>query len=260
MAGFDIKCPHCGAELEVQDEWANMETACPACSKTFIIPARPEVRSAVETARPAAPPPPPPPIPSQPGDGECDKASYAEEFSDSQSGEDDSSEESGTSTASGCLRLISIGCWIVSIILYFCGVELAGVFFLAAIVLSVISYVISKSKSSASKFQLEPGEVIVMTCRLKDSDNTCYFVRVTNQRVVLSGIEYPLMPAAIASVIELMAKPTSITCSWDIADITSIEWKRSILFEDRCIITVNGEKFEFIGNSKLMKWWNQLSK
>ena len=44
MAEFSIQCPHCGAELEVQDEWANMETSCPACCKTFIIPARPEMR------------------------------------------------------------------------------------------------------------------------------------------------------------------------------------------------------------------------
>ena len=43
MAVFKINCPHCGADLEVQDEWVNMETACPYCSKTFIIPGRPPV-------------------------------------------------------------------------------------------------------------------------------------------------------------------------------------------------------------------------
>ena len=43
MAEFSIQCPHCGAELEVQDEWVNMETACPICNNPFIIPSRPLV-------------------------------------------------------------------------------------------------------------------------------------------------------------------------------------------------------------------------
>ena len=38
MAVFEIKCPHCGGSLEVQDEWVDMETSCPVCGKAFVIP------------------------------------------------------------------------------------------------------------------------------------------------------------------------------------------------------------------------------
>lgn len=41
MAEFEIKCPHCGESLEVQDEWVGMETTCPVCGKDFVIPRRP---------------------------------------------------------------------------------------------------------------------------------------------------------------------------------------------------------------------------
>ena len=41
MAEFEIKCPHCGGSLEVQDEWVDMETSCPVCGKAFVIPQRP---------------------------------------------------------------------------------------------------------------------------------------------------------------------------------------------------------------------------
>ena len=38
MASYSVKCPHCQRELTVQTEWANMQTACPICQKSFIIP------------------------------------------------------------------------------------------------------------------------------------------------------------------------------------------------------------------------------
>ena len=40
MAVFSIQCPHCGTELEVQDEWADMEVNCPFCQGIFIVPRR----------------------------------------------------------------------------------------------------------------------------------------------------------------------------------------------------------------------------
>ena len=57
MATFSINCPHCGGTLEVQDEWAGMETACPLCSKAFIVPRR-EI-------------PVPPPVSQPPAGGYC---------------------------------------------------------------------------------------------------------------------------------------------------------------------------------------------
>ena len=38
MAAFLLTCPHCGAELEVQDEWRGMEVTCPNCQNPFVIP------------------------------------------------------------------------------------------------------------------------------------------------------------------------------------------------------------------------------
>ena len=37
MAEFITKCPHCNAELQVQDEWIGMEVECPQCKKMFVI-------------------------------------------------------------------------------------------------------------------------------------------------------------------------------------------------------------------------------
>ena len=56
MATFSVNCPHCGGTLEVQDEWAGMETACPLCSKAFIVPRR-SIPAAPPTPRAAVPQP-----------------------------------------------------------------------------------------------------------------------------------------------------------------------------------------------------------
>ena len=56
MATFNVNCPHCGGTLEVQDEWAGMETACPLCSKAFIVPRR-SIPAAPPTPRAAVPQP-----------------------------------------------------------------------------------------------------------------------------------------------------------------------------------------------------------
>ena len=37
MAEFITTCPHCSAELQVQDEWVGMEVECPLCHKMFAI-------------------------------------------------------------------------------------------------------------------------------------------------------------------------------------------------------------------------------
>ena len=41
MANYNINCPHCGTELEVQDEWTGMEMSCPSCQNAFTVPPRP---------------------------------------------------------------------------------------------------------------------------------------------------------------------------------------------------------------------------
>ena len=37
MAAFNTKCPHCNAELQVQEEWIGMEVECPMCKDKFVI-------------------------------------------------------------------------------------------------------------------------------------------------------------------------------------------------------------------------------
>ena len=37
MAEFIKKCPHCNAELQVQDEWIGMEIECPRCEEKFCL-------------------------------------------------------------------------------------------------------------------------------------------------------------------------------------------------------------------------------
>ena len=40
MAAYNINCPHCSGTLEVQEEWAGMETTCPLCRNAFVISPR----------------------------------------------------------------------------------------------------------------------------------------------------------------------------------------------------------------------------
>ena len=40
MGKFNISCPQCQTILEVQDEWAGMETNCPNCQTAFTVPER----------------------------------------------------------------------------------------------------------------------------------------------------------------------------------------------------------------------------
>lgn len=35
---FSFKCPHCGIEMEAQEEWRGLESSCPGCGKTIKIP------------------------------------------------------------------------------------------------------------------------------------------------------------------------------------------------------------------------------
>ncbi len=65
MAEFEAKCPHCGAELKMQDEWVGLEAECPNCKQHFTIAPPPEPQSSAADAaeqkaaesRPSAEPP-----------------------------------------------------------------------------------------------------------------------------------------------------------------------------------------------------------
>lgn len=37
MSQFEIKCPHCNAALNVQDDWIGMDVECPICKKKFSV-------------------------------------------------------------------------------------------------------------------------------------------------------------------------------------------------------------------------------
>lgn len=37
MAAFNTKCPHCGIELQMQDEWIGYDVICPSCNKTLTV-------------------------------------------------------------------------------------------------------------------------------------------------------------------------------------------------------------------------------
>ena len=37
MAEFIVKCPHCNAELQAQEEWGGMELDCPVCNEKFVL-------------------------------------------------------------------------------------------------------------------------------------------------------------------------------------------------------------------------------
>ena len=49
MNKFETKCPNCGAELTVQEEWIGMEVECPQCKNTFTVQGNPD-----QSAFPAA--------------------------------------------------------------------------------------------------------------------------------------------------------------------------------------------------------------
>jgi len=73
---YRMNCPHCGGELEVRDEWVDMETTCPLCQNSFVIPRRQKPAPAanrpvpvlkINKPRSSTPPPPPPSAPDVPG-------------------------------------------------------------------------------------------------------------------------------------------------------------------------------------------------
>ena len=65
MATFNIICPHCGGQLEVQYEWAGAESTCPLCRKTFVVPRRENLPQVNEPPQENEPPAKTEPVPEE---------------------------------------------------------------------------------------------------------------------------------------------------------------------------------------------------
>ena len=145
--------------------------------------------------------------------------------------------------------------WIISIVCIFINGIAWLIFFLIGLGLSALALAFKKDK----KFELQNNEVIISTCRLKSVDMLSYYVRMTNQRLVLSAIEYPLLPLFITYMIEGFAKPKRITYAWNWNDIKSITMisQKKWLFTASCIVIEDSkEKKVFSASKKLADFWN----
>ena len=121
------------------------------------------------------------------------------------------------------LWILSVLCGIIGIICCMCEVVAGPFLIAAALICSVFSLALKKNE----KFELQEGEKILKTCRLRDTETIRYYTRITNQRLVLCAIEYPWIPIVIAGVIELFAKPKRITHAWKWEDIKKMEMSTS---------------------------------
>ena len=150
---------------------------------------------------------------------------------------------------------LSIIAWIVSIIGIFVDGILWLVCFILAFIFSALSLLLKKDES----LEMYDNEVILATCRMRDKDNLCYYVRMTNRRLIFSAIEYPWLPCFVAIVIELCAKPKRVTYAWAWNEIISISR------ESRKIMGINTyydlirdseNEYTFTKNEKLENFWN----
>ena len=105
------------------------------------------------------------------------------------------------------------------------------------------------------KFVLEPGEKMILTCRLRaiNSDNT-YFARITDRRVVLCAVEYPFLPVEFAVLVEFFSRPKTIARVWNIEDIRSVEIQKSFMSKNMVIKTTT-YRLVCRYNKMFVKWW-----
>ena len=86
-----------------------------------------------------------------------------------------------------------------------------------------------------------------------------YFVRMTNLRIVLSAVEYPILPRIITMFLDEYAKPKRITYAW--------EWDKVIRIEHRSrknllhmtiyftVIETLDNSLKFKKNQQIVDFW-----
>ncbi len=142
--------------------------------------------------------------------------------------------------------------WLAGIVCFFCGLSAGNILLLVAIALSVVVWAMKRG----DKFELQEGEKILRNCRLIDNEDQVFFVRLTNQRMVLSAVEYPLLPYVIAIIVERVARPRQITYEWSWDQIEKVESSGNLLVGKTIVTTTDGV-FHFNKSSKLTDFWNE---
>ena len=242
MADIQIKCPLCSGAITVRTEWAGMEIQCPLCQGRLRLPQ-------FQQSPAVAPSAPPSQMPlNQESCGveskEWEEVEYEEESDDD--------EETALQSLANIAFTVSWPLYLVAIIVMFlASAEWGWGLFALALILSLFGWIFKRRV----KFSLYPDERIIFTCRLRDDDDIVYFTRVTNQRVVLCAIEYPLVSFMFASLLEHFARPSSVSYEWYIKDIRSVEVQQSFLDKKMYIITPE-ETLKCCYNDRFMSWWN----
>ena len=238
MAATQIQCPLCSGAITVQTEWAGMEIQCPLCQGRLRLPQFQQSPAVVPSAQP-------PQMPLN-QNFSCDHSAEYEE-------ESDDDEETALQSLANIAFTVSWPLYLVAIIVMFlASAEWGWALFALALILSLFGWIF---KRRGVKFSLYPDERIIFTCRLRDDDDIVYFTRVTNQRVVLCAIEYPLVSFIFASLLEHFARPSRISYEWYIKDIRSVEVQQSFLDKKMYIITPE-ETLKCCYNDRFMSWWN----
>jgi hypothetical protein len=225
-----IKCPLCFRELMVQTEWSGMEVQCPLCQGTIRLP---EFQDS-----PAAP--------SYQPQAEVDCGDQTEYDAAPDGDEEETLIQSLAAIASGVAFIF----YLVGIILLFTISDWGAGLIIVGIILSFFGFIFRKRV----KFVLEPGEQIILTCRLHDSDSDTYFTRITDRRVVLCAVEYPFLPVVLAGLLEIFSKPKNIAYAWNIEDIRSVEIQKSFMSKNMVIKTTT-YRLVCHYNKMFVKWW-----
>lgn len=230
MAEMQIKCPVCSGVLMVQTEWSGMEVQCPLCQGTIRLP---------EFQAPPAAPSYLPPAEMNCGDQtEYDAAPDGDE--------EETLIQSLAAIASGVAFIL----YLVGLVLLFTISDWGVGVIAVGIILSFFGFIFRKRV----KFVLEPGEQIILTCRLHDTDSDTYFTRITDRRVVLCAVEYPFLPVVLAGLIEIFSKPKNIAYAWNIEDIRSVEIQKSFMSKNM-VIRTSTEELVCSYDAKFLEWW-----
>jgi len=233
MSEQKVKCPLCFRELMVQTEWAGMEVQCPLCQGTIRLPEFQAPPAAVAASVAAAPSYQP--LAEVNCEGQTEE--YEEELTQMQS-------------LAAIASSVAIILYLVGLVLLFTISDWGAGLIIVGIILSFFGFIFRKRV----KFVLEPGEQIILTCRLHDSDSDTYFTRITDRRVVLCAVEYPFLPVVLAGLLEIFSKPKNIAYAWNIEDIQSVEIQKSFM-NKKMVIRTSAEELVCSYDAMFMKWW-----